>query len=752
MTTLPDPETLQPTTELQNLSRQQAAPDGHTRQQQQITSPPGQQDAQSQNDGSAPPVEEPSELVKAAQSNNVAVVDRLISSGECTVGDVGSDGATALHWAAINNSTSVALYLLDHGADVNCKGGELKATPLLWACRAGLSSMSYLLIQHGADPLRTDIQGFNALDVAVHSSNTMLVLYLLYQGLPVDCTDPHQRTPLHWAAYQGDAMIVDVLVHWGADVKLKDVTGFTALHWAAVRGNAASMRSLIEAGSDVKAETNDGKTAASIAREMMCFPAWKQALKTAGRYEDGSIIPNTMSIMTVNRIMFFWPWAVLGIAFTLLSSLNVFSGLVLASTFVVGSHMLLTRIVKRGRAKSVQFHNSPYLSGLFAGSAFWVAVRWIFFVLPATFEDAWFMNIIFFIMFGFSMYFYTKGMLMDPGYIPKPKTPDEQLQMIDDLFEVDQYDAQHFCIQCYTRRPLRSKHCRVCGKCVARMDHHCPWINNCVGLRNHRSFLLYVILLEVAIPMFVYLVYEYLPDVDDDLKFSCIFISDEEICRAVSYDPFTLIMAVWASIQMTWVSFLNVVQLYQVSRGVTTNEAFNLHRFGWMGGAGDDVPAPTGLADPFDANAGTTSPTSHTHRGPRGSIGLCMRLIGIPQFLDVMSEFIGGSKVLSWISSSATSGAAQQRRERQSALKMAQHANPFNGGCISNCKDFWDINDGVIKTKLADNGPYGGHGKIKGTDVDYYKLWTTQIGSTGSEMTASSVSSREDGIIGDTMV
>lgn len=36
---------------------------------------------------------------------------------------------------------------------------------------------------------------------------------------------------------------------------------------------------------------------------------------------------------------------------------------------------------------------------------------------------------------------------------------------------------------------LTSKHCQACQKCVIGFDHHCLWLNCCIGRRNYTPFL-----------------------------------------------------------------------------------------------------------------------------------------------------------------------------------------------------------------------------------------------------------------------
>jgi len=51
------------------------------------------------------------------------------------------------------------------------------------------------------------------------------------------------------------------------------------------------------------------------------------------------------------------------------------------------------------------------------------------------------------------------------------------------------FDPVLLCPDCQIIRTARSRHCSICNKCVERFDHHCPWVNNCVGVQNHHYFM-----------------------------------------------------------------------------------------------------------------------------------------------------------------------------------------------------------------------------------------------------------------------
>ena len=60
-----------------------------------------------------------------------------------------------------------------------------------------------------------------------------------------------------------------------------------------------------------------------------------------------------------------------------------------------------------------------------------------------------------------------KTTFTDPGAVPAAAVP-TQLQR-------ETCPKLSMCSQCQTFKPPASHHCRICNRCISRMDHHCPW-------------------------------------------------------------------------------------------------------------------------------------------------------------------------------------------------------------------------------------------------------------------------------------
>ncbi|XP_077238977.1 putative protein S-acyltransferase 16 [Tasmannia lanceolata] len=105
-----------------------------------------------------------------------------------------------------------------------------------------------------------------------------------------------------------------------------------------------------------------------------------------------------------------------------------------------------------------------------------------------------FMNGVFFTLLALmSVFNYTIAIVRDPGHVPASFMPDVE-DTENPIHEIKRKGGDlRYCQKCSHYKPPRAHHCRVCRRCVLRMDHHCVWINNCVGHANYKVFFVFVL-------------------------------------------------------------------------------------------------------------------------------------------------------------------------------------------------------------------------------------------------------------------
>ena len=57
---------------------------------------------------------------------------------------------------------------------------------------------------------------------------------------------------------------------------------------------------------------------------------------------------------------------------------------------------------------------------------------------------------------------------------------------------LENVDPADLCVMCQTIKTSSARHCYECGHCVEHFDHHCPWLNTCIGLTNHNIYFFYL--------------------------------------------------------------------------------------------------------------------------------------------------------------------------------------------------------------------------------------------------------------------
>ena len=131
-----------------------------------------------------------------------------------------------------------------------------------------------------------------------------------------------------------------------------------------------------------------------------------------------------------------------------------------------------------------------------------------------------------FILFILNLYLIIYLSTSDPGFfIPSDKIETPNKEQLYAQSKTSMIELK-MCKSCHIIKNLRVFHCRKCGLCVLRHDHHCDWLSNCIGLYNQKTFLffIYTCLLHctIFILFIIYTIFEYKTSMSMKQYFFCV--------------------------------------------------------------------------------------------------------------------------------------------------------------------------------------------------------------------------------------
>ena len=228
-------------------------------------------------------------LINAAKKPDVAAVRALLKQG-LDVNARGSDGATALHWAAYRDQAELVGLLLKSNAAVNATN-DLGITPLWVATTSRGTATVAALLAAGAKPNLVPPTGETPLMIAARMGNLEAIKLLIAHGADVNAKEAaRNQTALMWAVSDRQPQAAKLLIEAGADLRARTLSskhfvqlccsefngdtrgtawveygGFTPLLFAAREGELESAKYLLAAGANVNDVAADGSSALAVA-------------------------------------------------------------------------------------------------------------------------------------------------------------------------------------------------------------------------------------------------------------------------------------------------------------------------------------------------------------------------------------------------------------------------------------------------------------------------------------------------------
>ncbi|XP_020298877.1 probable protein S-acyltransferase 23 [Pseudomyrmex gracilis] len=460
--------------------------------------------------------DETKQIFELLRAGKIEAVEELIEKAGLNVLSARNEwGYTPAHWAALDGNMQVMRYLIERSGpvDLPCLGTQ-GPRPIHWACRKGHSAIVQLLLTAGVAVNAADFKGLTPLMTACMFGKFTTATFLLGSGAQGHLTDINGDTALHWAAYKGHAELIRLLIHSGMDLEKPDYFGSTPLHLACLSGNISCVRILCEK-SKIELEPRDknGKTPLQLARSHRHWEIVR--VLQAEQKRRTKCIPSISELWTL----------LFGGAGNSKTPLLFF----LMSVLLWRYPMYLLKCIP------LTWH---HLLGKHYCFICWNILMWISWIVANR---------------------------RDPGYVTQNN--DSYYRVIKQIPCFDKWKKRNvllsrLCHSCKCFTPLRAEHCRICNRCVTYFDHHCPFVYNCVGLRNRMWFFLFVMCMTINCSFTVY--------------FACHCIVIEGIQLLYILAVLEALVFCGLGLILTFFSVLHACM------NLTTNEMFNYKKYSYL--------------------------------------------------------------------------------------------------------------------------------------------------------------------------
>ena len=386
------------------------------------------------------------------------------------------DNSSILHLSILYNNTKIISRIINYSkhylTEIELKSfinkkNKSGATSVHLASFKGNIKIINLLISLGGDVYMLTEKLLNVIHYACQGNKPNCLLYFdLNYKFDFNSLDKRNTTPLHWACYSSSYECVNFLIQKkldDIDINAQDIDGNTPLHFAIISGVSRIVRLLLQNGASIDIKNKSGLTPVQSAMKEKRIEIYN-ILQSNKKYVICNIKAPAKKINKSKK------------------------------------YAIIIIIVKFINYYVMIFHIYPYMILHYKNEAFNFTIFFIHIIINIT------LIILFFYL-----------ICSNPGYVDLY----DKINDFENLLLQKKETFLDFCFKCSVFKTETIKHCVICDKCCKGFDHHCLWLDNCIGQKNYIFFKLILynfffdILITIILSIFSICVF-YIPEIKEE--------------------------------------------------------------------------------------------------------------------------------------------------------------------------------------------------------------------------------------------